>query len=266
MSIRMRIYSSRGHMSFTRDGFLLFNRVDTEVKAIMNEIRESIPLGHYLSAHGIDSIVGSELLPYVSLYRYEPGDVICNQGEQASCLYILVKGKVKIYYTSAEGKTLIHSFKKPPEAIGDIEYVRGTEIRNTVEAVSSVDMLGIPYRWLDQYGKEHPPFLNFLLQVIARKFADKSNSLKFNMLYPVEVRLASYLLSATSDENGDSFRNELSSADLADAANLIGTSYRHMNRIILQFCKDGLVERNGASIRLKNRDQLKELSSNNIYE
>jgi CRP-like cAMP-binding protein len=90
--------------------------------------------------------------------------------------------------------------------------------------------------------------------------------MSFNLMYPVEVRLASYLLSVTQDEDETLFSGQLSTTSLTDTANLIGTSYRHLNRVIKQFCSDGLVERKKGFILIKDREALKSLSGGNIYE
>jgi CRP-like cAMP-binding protein len=191
--------------------------------------------------------------------------MICSQGEGANYLYVLVKGKIKIYTSSAEGKTLILSFKTPLEVIGDLEYVQGIDFINTVEAVSSVIMVGVDHRWLKKYGSGHAPLLQFFLEIITKKFALKSNSMSFNLMYPVDVRLASYLLSVSFAESDFLFKNQIS-ISIKDAANLIGTSYRHLNRVITQFCHAGLIERNKGSILVKDREGLRELAGDNIYE
>lgn len=85
-------------------------------------------------------------------------------------------------------------------------------------------------------------------------------------MYPVEVRLASYLLSVSSGESDELLHEQLSTAGLKDAANLIGVSYRHLNRIVYQFCSEGLVERSKGGIIVKNREGLRALTSHNIYE
>ncbi|MGG1658832.1 Crp/Fnr family transcriptional regulator [Brevibacillus sp. NRS-1366] len=232
----------------------------------MKEIEDRDLVNHYLHVHQLDSVFNEQLLPHLSLYRFKQGDLICSQGEPAQSLYVLVKGKVKIYTTSAEGKTLILSFKTPLELIGDIEYVRGTTNLNTVEAVTSVLMIGVQYRWLKKYGSGYVPFLQFLLEIITNKFYTKSNSMSFNLLYPVEVRLASYLLSVSFDESDALFKGQLGTANLSDAANLIGTSYRHLNRVIQQLCAEGLIERTKGVILVKDRERLAALASGNIYE
>ncbi|MGM0882879.1 MAG: Crp/Fnr family transcriptional regulator [Bacillota bacterium] len=226
----------------------------------MKEIQDREQLNRYLHAHQLESIFNEPLIPHLSLYSFEKGELICSQGEPSQYLYVLVKGKIKIYTTSAEGRTLVISFKTPLEVIGDIEFIRGIDIINTVEAVSSVYMIGVHYSWLKKYSSDYSPLLQFLLEIITQKFFIKSNSLSFNLMYPVEVRFASYLLSVSFDESDSLFRGQLSTSSLTDTANLIGTSYRHLNRVIQKFCTEGLLERNKEFILVKNREGLSALA------
>jgi CRP-like cAMP-binding protein len=232
----------------------------------MKEMKDRDLLHHYLQAYQIESIFNDQIMPYLSLYSFDQGEHICSQDESSDVLYVLVKGKVKIYTTSPEGKTLILSFKTPLEVIGDIEYVQEIDTINTVEAVSSVHMIGVHHSMLKKHVKDHSPFLQFLLKIITKKFSIKNNSLSFNLMYPVEVRLASYLLSITYDEDDSLLFGQLSTSSLTDTANLIGTSYRHLNRVIHQFCTDGLVERSKGFILIRDREGLRSLASHNLYE
>lgn len=232
----------------------------------MKDMKEREQIVNYLHANGIASVFNDQIMPHLSLYSFDQGELICSQGEPLQYLYILVKGKVKIYTTSAEGKTLILSFKTPLEMIGDIEYVQETDIINTVEAVSSVCMIGIHHRWLKKYASNDSALLQFLLKIITQKFYIKSFSLSFSLMYPVEVRLASYLLSVSFDESDSLFDGKLSIDSLKESANLIGTSSRHLNRVIKQFCTEGLVERSKEFIQIKDREGLRALTNGNIYE
>jgi CRP-like cAMP-binding protein len=231
----------------------------------MKEIKDIELLKSYLYSNKLEKIFNDQIIPHLSLYYFGQGELICSQGDPSEHLYLLVEGKVKIYTTSPEGKTLILSFKNPLELIGDIEYVRDIDIINTVEAVSSVCMIGVHHRWLRKYGKDYAPLLQFLLDIITRKFTIKSHSMSFNMMYPVEVRLASYLLSVSFDKSDTNFNGQVS-INIKDAANLIGTSYRHLNRVIGQFCAEGMIERSKGSILVKDRKGLSVLANHNIYE
>jgi CRP-like cAMP-binding protein len=84
-------------------------------------------------------------------------------------------------------------------------------------------------------------------------------------MYPVDVRLASYVLAVSFAESDLLFKSQIS-VSIKDAANLIGTSYRHLNRVITQFCQAGLIGRNKGSILVKDREGLRELAGDNIYE
>ncbi|WP_100486545.1 Crp/Fnr family transcriptional regulator [Sporolactobacillus pectinivorans] len=232
----------------------------------MEEIKDREQLETYLKTCQIESIFNRQIRPHLSLYRFNPGELICSQGDIAEYLYVLVKGKIKIYTTSPEGKTLILSFKTPLEIIGDIEYVQQINFINTVEAVSPVFMIGVDDHWLRKYGDDDPRLLRSILEIITRKFHIKSNSLSFNLMYPVEVRLASYILSVSFDVSDDQFKGWLNSTSLTDAANLIGTSYRHLNRVIRKLCSEGLIERNKGLIVVKDRKGLSTLAGRNIYE
>lgn len=232
----------------------------------MIEIHDRNQLNDYLKTYNLESVFNEEILPYLSLYYFEEGENICSQGDRSEHLFVLVKGKVKIYTTSFEGKTLILSFRAPLDLIGDVEYVQGIDFINTVEAVSSVYMIGVKHTMLEKYVKDYSPFLQFLLNTITNKFYIKSNSMSFNLMYPVEVRLASYLLSVTFDENNTLLKGQLSTSRLTDTANLIGTSYRHLNRVIHQFCTDGFLERSKGFIKIIDKEGLQSIASRNIYE
>lgn len=220
----------------------------------------------FIDKFNLNEVLPEELYPYLTLHTVDKGEKLCQQGEAAKDLYIVVKGKAKVFTTSVEGETLVLSFQTPLELIGDIEYIQQIDIINTVEAVSSVTVIKIPFKYLRKYCEQYPPFLLFMLKIITDKFNAKSNFLKLNVLYPVEVRLASYLLSHSFDEEHSLVSGVHSTKNLKDTANLIGTSYRHLNRVIKQFIELGLVERKDRWITIKNWDGLKKMAGSSLYE
>lgn len=232
----------------------------------MKEIQDSAQLQAYMNQYGFQDIFNEKLKSSMTLYDFERGELICSQGDLAESLYILVKGKIKVFTTSPEGRSLILNFTTPVEVIGDIEYVQNIKIMNTVEAVTPVQMIGVPCRLMRKYGQDSPALLSFLLDVITRKFHQKNNTLRFNLLYPVEVRLASYLLSVTYDDSDPGYQGKLSTLVLTDVANLIGTSYRHLNRTIRKMCQDGLIIRSKGFLIVKDREGLSRIADKNIYE
>ena len=215
----------------------------------------------YLGRFALLDVVPADLRRQLALFRFDPEEAVCLQGEVPDYLHLLVQGKVKVFTTSIEGRTLLVNFTTPLGVIGEIECLRGRENLNTVTAVTTVETIGIHKRWLSRIVAA-APFLHFLLDHVTDKFYTKSISLSSNVLYPVEVRLASYLLSVTGDEAPAG----ATMANLKDTANLIGTSYRHLNRVIHSFCAAGLVSRKRGTIVVVDREGLNGVAGRNIYE
>ncbi|MFE6073654.1 Crp/Fnr family transcriptional regulator [Paenibacillus sp. NPDC057886] len=232
----------------------------------MEEFQNQHQLLHYLKQYQLESVFHEPLRPHMTLCHFEKCELICREGETSDYLYVLVEGKIKIFTTSPQDKTLVLCFKTPLEVVGDIEYVRESNIVNTVQAVSPVVMLRIHYNWLAELASDYAPLLKFLLKIISHKFYIDSNFSNFNLMYPVEVRLASYLLSISTEEAGTVVHEELDAFNLTDIANLIGTSYRHLNRVIQKLCADGLIMRDQGFIMVKDRAGLAEVAGHNIYE
>jgi CRP-like cAMP-binding protein len=232
----------------------------------MEEFQNEHQLLHYLKQYQLESVFHEPLRPHMTLCHFEKCELICREGETSEYLYVLVEGKVKIFTTSPQDKTLVLCFKTPLEVVGDIEYIRESNIVNTVQAVSPVVMLRIHYQWLAELASDYAPLLKFLLKIISHKFYIDSNFSNFNLMYPVEVRLASYLLSISTEEAGTVVHEELDAFNLTDIANLIGTSYRHLNRVIQKLCADGLIMRDQGFIMVKDRAGLAEVAGHNIYE
>lgn len=214
----------------------------------------------YIKEFQLRDVMHEPLLNNLQTVTYQKGDLIIQQGEQPAFLYFLVEGRTKVFASSDEGKKLILAFNRPFSVIGDIEFIQQAPYLNTVEAVTDVTLLKLPLTIVQQYGMQHLPFMTFILKTLTRKFYINADAARFNLLYEVEVRLASYLLSMTTEDESVSIHH------LRDAADLIGTSYRHLNRIIGQMSEAGYIVRKNRAIHILNREELYKLAKHNIYE
>lgn len=232
----------------------------------MKEIKDRSRLLDYLSHFDIHSIFSAEVMEKLTLHRFQKGDILCKKGDILHSLYFLVKGKVKIYTTTLEGKTFIVRFKTPLAVIGDVEYVNGMEALNTVEAVTEGIIITVRYSDLRLMETNRMELLQFLLNVITHKLYSESQATNFNMLLPVEARLASYLLTLSPEGCETMFYKEMKTSKLVEVASLLGTSYRHLNRVIHKLSLQGVIQRNKGSLYILDLSRLRELANGNIYE
>ncbi|WP_223639161.1 Crp/Fnr family transcriptional regulator [Planococcus sp. 4-30] len=214
----------------------------------------------YLSQYGLADLFPERVQQVMQLESLAGGDRLLSQGDDSGTLYLLVKGKLKISMLSPEGKRLILAFKNPFDLVGDIEFIQQCSLINTVEAVTTTRVIRIPYEVLQKEMADNPVWLNFLLETVTQKFKMKSHAMNFNLLYPVDVRLASYLLSMTPTQP------KLDSTSLLDMADLIGTSYRHLNRVLKQFEQAGWIIKKRGKITILDRSSLLTQAGQNIYE
>jgi CRP/FNR family transcriptional regulator, putaive post-exponential-phase nitrogen-starvation regulator len=220
----------------------------------------------FINKFELDDLFPEDFRKKVHVFCFEKGDVLFTTGEKLCDLYFLVEGKIKIFTHTPEGKLLINRFKRPPALIGDVEYIKGSAVINSVEAVTDGMFLSVPFTDLAQLEKEHPAIIRFLLETMANKFYTEMHATSMHMLYPVEVRLASYLLSISEIGEGTVFHEEMRTSNLMELAEWIGTSYRHLNRVLKKMAADGVIERENGSIKIKDLGKLNILAKGNIYE
>ena len=73
-------------------------------------------------------------------------------------------------------------------------------------------------------------------------------------------------MSVTIDDCNSINKNELKTFKLTELATLLGTSYRHLSRIVNEFITNGIIEKKKGIITIKDIEKLKELSGGNLYE
>ncbi|WP_160032267.1 Crp/Fnr family transcriptional regulator [Paenibacillus sp. An7] len=220
----------------------------------------------YLQKINLHEFFSIEDLNKIQLCSFAKGENMISAGEPLKEMFFLVEGKVKVYTITAEDKRLIIRFQKNPAMLGDIEFANEEAAMNSVEASTECIALRISYKNLKDIIGDNPSFLLLLLKSIAQKFRTKTNFTTFLVLYPVEVRFASYLLSISTDSKGNLFREEMKNSSLIEIADTIGTSYRHLNRVIQKLCDQQIIERIDGTIHIKNINKLRNLAKDNIYE
>ncbi len=220
----------------------------------------------YLKKYSINEIFSSIDLNDIDVLQIKKGQLICSKGDEIHDMYFLVEGKVKIYTITPDDKRLILRFQKSLGIIGDIEYIQGTHVLHTIESSTDCLLLKIPFQIIRRTVGNDERFLSFLLDVVTRRFRAKTDAATLNLLYPVEVRLASFLLSTTTDGERPVYHEEAVGSSLKDIADMVGTSYRHLNRVIKNLCNEDIISRSNGKLYVKDLERLKDIAKNNIYE
>ncbi len=219
-----------------------------------------------LSEYHIDQIFNQKRpLPF-TLQLYEQDEIILLEGIELKSLLFLVQGKAKITSSVETGKSLLLRFIQPFSIIGDIELIQGIHVQSQVTAVNECLLIGIPFDYIKQHEMNNPKFLQTLLKHVSYKLQTCTTASRVNLLASAENKFASYLLSTISPEPNNNFGIELRTSNIKEIADLLGTTYRHLNRVIHSLCLKKIIKKDKDSICILNRTTLEEISKGIRYE
>jgi CRP-like cAMP-binding protein len=224
------------------------------------KILESASMIHEMVANThLEAILPEALLAHLELCLYESGESIIREGTLMPYYFFFVSGRLKIFQTYENGKSLLIQFYTDMDSLGEVELIEECEAFCSVSCIMDSMLLRIPMREMKAILYTHLPFLTYVSKSLSRKLTSANHNQAFNLLYPVKYRLASYLLWHCPDK-----KNVRYAESFQEISEFIGTSYRQFNRALNLLIEEGYVEKNGKKISICSYDALAKLSGH-IY-
>lgn len=230
----------------------------------------------YVKRYALDRLLSPELLGALTLRRYPGGEHLIRSGQAVEGLFFVVEGRAKVYSQMENGSTLLVRFYAPFDILGDVELFSFDAYLLDVVALEETVCLCLATSAIKRYAELNTGFLMELCGRLGRKLADFNASAAINLRYPVENRLASYLLAVTGGApsptpdgaariggkgSGASRSGQcLVTDDLGELADILGTSYRQLSRVLRRFREEGIVGGGRGGIRVLDRGRLEPLA------
>jgi len=173
-------------------------------------------------------------------------------------VYVVCHGRVKLFSTSRQGKTLILKIALPGDVLGLGAVMSGTRYEVTAETVEPTSLKAIPREdflaFVHKYGEASVHAAQALSEEYRTAFFDAR---RLALSVSAASRLASLLLewgrAAAHNKPDMRFTMALTHEDLA---NLIGTSRETVTRMLSKFKRDKLIQMRGATIIILAPDKL----------
>lgn len=209
---------------------------------------------HYVAQFGMTRFLNENLLDHLQLFHFPVYSHIYIEQDEQHYLYFLVEGQVQCSHYHLNGKLAVIALSKPFSAIGDLEILSESRVNSNVIAMQETVMLGLDSAVVDRYGADDPRFLRFLIAQLREKLI-KSDELQTTQAMPVINRLAVYLLAqpAANGEGG------VLLPDKEGLASLMGTTPRHLNRVLRELVDGGCISDGYPLVRILNRARLEAL-------
>jgi CRP/FNR family putative post-exponential-phase nitrogen-starvation transcriptional regulator len=207
--------------------------------------------GTYVRRYAMDTLLTPDLLRALRPVSRRAGELFIRSGDPAREILFLVEGRTKVYSTLDNGQSVLAAFYRPFDVLGEVELFAFKRYTLSVEALTDSVCLSLSADALREAAPRNCRLFMYLCSRLGAKLADRVIAESINLRYPVENRLASYLLAAT-DRDGWI----LGTDNLEELADFIGASYRQLSRVVRRFRQQGILDSTRGRIRVLQKDRL----------
>ncbi len=198
----------------------------------MQRVKEINLIEKYIKLNNIESLFNDEIKKNSEILFFNKRELIFQEGEEIKYLMFFVEGKAKVYTTLKNGKLLLLDFYKELDTLGDLELITNDFASCNVEAIESCICIGISLKVLRNIYYNDTNLMNFLCNSLGKKLKKSSKNASINLMYPLENRVASYIIFIGTDKNSKIIKFD---ETLTVISELLGTSYRHLLRTLNRF-------------------------------
>jgi len=185
------------------------------------------------------------------------GEIVFSEGEEAVGFYVTLKGRIKVYKLSSEGKEQILHIFGPGEPFGEVPVFTGQRFPAHAEAMEESRVFFFPKESFVDLVRRNPSLALNMLGVLSKRLRRFTALIDDLSLKEVPGRLAAYLLYLTTQEKGSGdIELPITKAQLAS---LLGTIPETLSRILGKMTAQGFIETDGRRIRILDRESLQAL-------
>lgn len=192
---------------------------------------------------------------------YHKDQVIIEEHDAGSVLFVIMKGKVKVSRESDDGKEVILTILGECEFFGEMSIIDGFERSANVIAIEESKLFLIERtEFLDLLFK-YPEVSIALLQEFASRLRISNLKIKSLSLKGAEGKVATVILQI-ADTQGRIKKGKVEVENMpiqSDLAHMAGTSRETISRTLQTFVKKGLLEVEGQKMIINDYNEFKKL-------
>lgn len=203
-----------------------------------------------MSSSDIDEISDS-----IEMANYSKGKIIYQPDDPGEILFILKRGRVRIYRLSSEGKELTLTELGPGTIFGEMSLFGQAMYGSFAEAIEDCVICVIDRVRATKMLKEKPMISLRLAEILGRRLLSAENKLESMALRDVPKRIASLLIELFGTDKGSSKAYRYTHEDLAK---MIGTSRESVTLTLSDFKNKGWISISDHHITLTEPESLED--------
>ena len=181
--------------------------------------------------------------------NYRAGEIVFSEGEPCSGLYVVEKGHIRIFKSSAEGREQVLGIEGPGSSVAELPVFDGGNYPATVAAMQESRLLFVSKQDFQALCLSHPQVALKVLRVVGTRLRRLVGIIEELSFTTVRHRLASYLLRMARAAGKDGGAIEITlPASNQEVASQIGTVRELVSRNLSRFQAEGMIEIKGRSV------------------
>ena len=186
----------------------------------------------------------NEIRQVVQSITIDKGEIMYHAGDRSDSLYIVNKGKIKIYRLSESGKEQLVRILQPGNFTGELALFQQGIHESYAEAMESSQICQIKSEDLQQFLLKYPTISIKILSEFANRLESAEKQTANVATEKVETRIAMCLVDCLESEQSSSNTIELPMSK-KDLASYLGTTPETLSRRLREFEKSGFIRQQG---------------------
>ena len=196
------------------------------------------------------------------VHRFRRGTYLCHQGDEATEVFFLVGGRIEVSSISSTGARVLHASIDTPQFIGELGVFGDLPRSADLVTLDDSDVWSVDGETFVEFVTTQPAAAREVLAALARQIREHEAFADDLLFLDLKGRVAKRLLQmgtpslAALPANG----TVIPEVTHADLASLCGGSRENVSRILSDFQRRGLVQRDGHRYVLKKVPALAKLA------
>lgn len=184
--------------------------------------------------------------------QFAKGETIYEAGDPLDYLYIVHKGRVKVFQLFESGREQLLRLLQPGEFMGELALFTEETLESYAEALEDTEICMIHRHKMQQLMHEHPSIAIKILEQFSRRLDRTERLIGELSAKNVEARIAGYLLQLQDEQQSQKITLPMTKRDLAS---YLGTTQETVSRRFSNLQKNNIIEQEGHR-RIKIIDEL----------
>lgn len=208
-------------------------------------------------------IIKEELFKYFfkagQIVKYQPSDIIYMQEDDASTIYLVIKGRVRVYQMTSKGEEITLEVLGRGRLFGESSILQDYLRPTTVAAVNEVELINCHFDDLYPYLMESKELTVSLLQTLTQTCDYVTGLLKSYYSYNRYEKIAFFLIEQLQHDHTNGIINNTIPYSHQEIAESVGLVRVTVTKVLREFAKKGYIENKYRKIKVLNKEALENI-------